>query len=167
MRPTPRATYTRSFRDGPKTAKLRTSNAASLRNRTPPRANLMPAEASASKRGYDSRPQALSRPPRGVASNLTPSHAARWERRTWELLNSFCLHWSVAEAVPPVEPEPVDGLASTGDGHSAPIVKLPGLFFSSWSVLVSWSRLWVGSSKRVDNTTTGMIWAASRPLGWG
>ena len=129
MRPTPRATYTRSFRDGPKTAKLRTSNAASLRNRTPPRANLMPAEASASKRGYDSRPQALSRPPRGVASNLTPSHAARWERRTWELLNSFCLHWSVAEAVPPVEPEPVDGLASTGDGHSAPIVKLSGTLF--------------------------------------
>ena len=41
----------------------------------------------------------------------------------------------------------------------------PGPFFSSWSVLVSWSRLWVGSSKRVDNTTTGIIWAASRPVG--
>jgi hypothetical protein len=51
-----------------------------------------------------------------------------------------------------------------GAGTLRQIDKLPGLSFSSWSVLVSWSRLWVGSSKRVDNTTTRMIWAASRPL---
>lgn len=58
-------------------------NAASPRNCTPPRANSVPAIASARKSGSRPRPQVLPRPPRGVASFQTLNRAARWERPPW------------------------------------------------------------------------------------
>lgn len=60
-----------------------TFSAVSPRNRTPPRANPVPAIASARKSGSRPRPQVLPRPPRGVASYLTLDRAARWERPPW------------------------------------------------------------------------------------